>query len=432
MQNSKDISTPKQNRNMVIQANENIISPEYGHLKIEGFYHPEFKKVYEEFKNNFITKGEIGASTCITRKGDVVLDLWGGLADVEKKIPWKEDTVSIIFSTTKGAVGFAFQILVSRGLIDINAPVSKYWPEYAKNGKEKTTVKMLLTHQSGVLHLSQPLKEGAFADWDYTIKAIEDQKPFFEPGTGIGYQMYTHGWLLGEIIQRVSGKSVQTFFQEEIAAPLNLDFWFGLPSELYDRAATVIPPALTEPYSTFWLSALKDPQSPQGLSLHNDGGFLASLNSPLYKEATMPSVNGYTNARGLAKMYRPLALGGKYEEIQFLDKKTLSTMNTEYASGLDKMLLINNRMGLGFTLSVDNRAEAPENRDIYILSDAAFGAPGYGGSTGFADPVEKVSFGYTMNKLGDKIYLSERGQSLVDAMYLSLGYKSNTSGVWTK
>ena len=191
---------------------------------LRGFYDPSFERVAEEFEKNYRERNELGASVCVMINGESVVDLWGGTARADSGEPWNTDTLSVVWSSTKGAVSFCAHVLASRGQLDLDAPVTDYWPEYGQNGKAATTVKMLLSHQSGVCAVSEPLPAGAYANWDLMVRAIEQQQPFFEPGTAHGYQALTYGWIVGEVIRRVSGQSLGTFFSEAIAEPLGIDF----------------------------------------------------------------------------------------------------------------------------------------------------------------------------------------------------------------
>lgn len=410
--------------------------------QMSGFYDPKFEKVAQEFERNFRERGEVGASVCLTIEGEKVVDLWGGIARVQDGTPWKEDTISIVFSCTKGATALCAHILAARGLLDLDAPVVKYWPEFGQNGKETVPVRMLMNHQVGLPALRKPLPEGAYYNWEIMAEALAEETPFWEPGTGQGYEMTSFGWLVGEVVRRVSGKSLGTFFREEVAEPLGLDFWIGLPEEHEKRTARMLPapfPTESDPVSNF-MERMNDAASIQFLSLINSGnymmpdadGILGFDNRAAHK-AEIGGAGGITNARGLAGMYAPLACGGSLNGVKLVDKDTLARMAAvAAATNRDHTLLLPTRYTLGYWKSTDNRRGVPGNQDSAIVSEEAFGHPGAGGSLGFADPVEKMSFGYSMNQMGQGIMLNPRGQSLVDAAYLSLGYSSNKSGRWVK
>src|SRR5437588_3511730 len=411
--------------------------------EVSGFYDPQFERVAEEFVRNFQERGEVGASVCIQVEGESVVDLWGGISRPEKQAPWVEDTISIRWSATKVATALCSHILVSRGLLDLDLPVTAYWPEFGQAGKENIPVKMLLNHQSGLAAISEPLPPGALCDWELMVRMLEKQAPFWTPGGMHGYQAFTFGWLVGELVRRVSGKSLGTFFREEVAEPLGLDFWIGLPEELEDRVADVIPAPPPDPAGpvSAMFAAMVDPTSLQTLLMFNSGGHMVpgpggafGFNLQAAHAAEIGAAGGISNARGLAGMYAPLANGGSLNGVDLVSKDTLARMAAvSSASGLDASILAPTRFSLGYVKSVDNRSEpsCTEN-DSLIISEEAFGHSGFGGAMGFAAPTEKMSFGYVMNRMGDGLGLNSRGQSLIDAAYLSLGYTSNASGSWIK
>jgi len=407
---------------------------------LAGTFDPNFERVAAAFEQNFRDRGELGASLCVMQDGDCVVDLWGGTAREKTGEPWNADTLSIVWSSTKGAVSFCTHLLAARGELDIDAPVSKYWPEYAQNGKASTTVKMLLNHQSGICALSEPLPPGAFADWDTMVHAIERQQPFFEPGTMHGYEALTYGWLLGEVIRRITGQSLGTFFRAALGDPLDLDFWIGLPEADEVRTARMSLPAPDPENLSPFMRAMADPTSVQALALGNSGGYMdlssegiRNFDTRTAHAAEIGAAGGMTNGRGLAGLYAPLACGGSLAGVEYVDRDTLARMGAvSSASSRDFTLLLPMRFSLGFFKAVDNRRGPPGNQDSMFLPEAAFGHPGYGGSIGFADPESGISFGYTMNRMGQGTLLNERGQSLIDAVYLSLGYRSRESGNWLK
>ena len=230
-------------------------------MEIEGTCTPEFIRVREQFARNFAERGEVGASVCITVDGETVVDLWGGVADPTSGRPWTADTIGHIWSGTKGATALCAHILASRGLLDLNAPVAAYWPEFAKNGKDAILVRHLLAHQAGLPAVREPLPEGAFYDWALMTDALAREEPFWRPGTRSGYHALTFGYLVGEVVRRVSGRSLGTFFREEVAQPLGIEFWLGLPEEHEHRVAPTIPaapPGPGDPVPSFYVAALTE------------------------------------------------------------------------------------------------------------------------------------------------------------------------------
>ena len=401
-------------------------------MAIQGTCDAKFQEVRQEFERNFQERGEVGASVCVTVGGETVVDLWGGLANNRTDTPWTDETVSIVFSSTKGATAICAHMLAARGELDLDAPVAKYWPEFAQSGKENIPVKMLLNHQAGLPAVRETLPQGAYADWDLVVNALAKEEPFWEPGTRNGYHAITFGWLVGEVVRRVSGKSLGTFFKEEIADPLGLDFWIGLPEDKESRVAPMIP-AKPDPERPLFQEIAK-PGSIQALTMGNMGGYMGPppmFDSREAHAAEIGGAGGITNARGLAGLYEPLALGGKKGNIELVNTETLERMGrVSSATGKDVVLIMPTRFALGFMKTMDNRNEPAGVQDSVLISEDAFGHVGAGGSFGFADPKDRMSFGYTMNRMGPGLSLNERGQSLVDAVYRSLGYQSNESGAW--
>ena len=401
--------------------------------KIEGTCDARFLAVADEFERNFAERGEVGASVCVTLEGRTVVDLWGGLARPAERVPWERDTVSIVFSCTKGATAICAHVLASRGLLDLEAPVATYWPEFARKGKERATVRMMLDHSVGLPAFKTPLRHGGCNDWSYMVEMLADEEPFWEPGTRNGYHMINFGWTVGELVRRVSGKSLGAFFRDEIATPLGVEFWIGAPESVEPRVAPVMMyvPKPGDAMSEFMQKVMLEPKSTQALSLLNGGGF--DPNSRDCHAAEIGGAGGISNARGLAGLYAPLACGGSLGGVRLVDRDSLTRMGQiSVATNEDATLLIPSRFALGFMKSMDNRRRARGDRDSAVLSSAAFGHVGAGGSIGFADPVEGLSFGYSMNQMGAGILLNPRGQSLVDATYRTLGYRSDSAGVWAR
>ena len=412
--------------------------------EMAGYCDPRFERVAEEFEQNFRERGEVGASVCVKLAGETFVDLWGGSADPSSNKPWVEDTITSVWSCTKGATALCAHMLVTRGLLDLEEPVVRYWPEFGQAGKESIPVKMLLNHQSGVAAISDPIPPGGLYDWEFMVKALEKQEPFWKPGSMHGYHGFTFGWLVGEVVRRVSGKSLGTFFREEVAEPLGLDFWIGLPEAYENRVAPIIPadpPDPSGPISPMMMAIAMDQTSMQALQLFNTGGYMMpgpdgvfGFNTRAAHIAEFGSVGSLTNARGLAGMYAPLANGGSLNGVSLVSKDNLARMAAvSSASSMDMTVLLPTRFSLGYVKSVDNRRVPNCTKDdSLIISEEAFGHAGFGGALGFADPIANMSFGYAMNRMGQGIGLNARGQSLVDATYLSLGYTSNAGGSWIK
>jgi CubicO group peptidase (beta-lactamase class C family) len=412
-------------------------------IAVDGVCDVRFAQVREEFEQNFAERGEVGASVCVTVDGETVVDLWGGYAvpagppDGPPGTAWQRDTIGHVWSATKGATALCAHLLADRGHLDLNAPVVQYWPEFAKNGKDGVLVRHLLAHQAGLPAVREPLPAGAFYDWETMTDALAREEPFWAPGTRTGYHGLTFGYLVGEVVRRICGRSLGGFFAEEVAAPLELDFWLGLPEQHEWRVAPTIPADPTAPGTlvpSMYVAALTDPGSLPGLMIGNNGGYLmvpGESDSRAAHAAEMGAVGGITNARGLAGMYRPLALGGAHDGVRLVGPDQLVLMGAvASATEVDAVVLVPSRFSLGFVKSVDNRYLPPADREGILMSEPAFGHSGMGGSLGFADPAARMSFGYTMNRQGMGLAVNERGQSLVDAVYRALGHRQVADGLW--
>ena len=394
--------------------------------RLAGTFDERFAPVVDQFVHNFAERGEIGASLCVTLDGATVVDVWGGVADPKTGATWERDTVSVVHSCTKGATALCAHVLAAQGLLDLEAPVAEYWPEFAAAGKEAATVRMMLDHSVGVPVLRGPVEPGELYDWDRMVARLEAEEPFWEPGSRHGYHMINFGWTVGEVVRRASGRSLGTFVREAVAEPLGIDFWIGLPEEHEQRVAPVIAMRREhgDPLSAFELAVVSDRTSVPSLAIANVGAM--NPNSREAHAAEIGGGGGITNGRGLAGMYTPLALGGG----TLVDRDGVDRMRrVSSAVNRDATLCVATRFAMGFMVSMDNRARP--DVDSVILGEQAFGHVGAGGSIGFADPSCGLAFGYSMNRMGTGILLNERGQSLVDATYRVLGHRSDASGSWT-
>ncbi|WP_157250143.1 serine hydrolase domain-containing protein [Nonomuraea typhae] len=391
-------------------------------MTVQGTSDPRFSLVREEFERNLAERGEVGASVCVIVDGEVVADLWGG--EAAPGAPWREDTIGHVWSCTKGATALCAHLLADRGELDLDAPVVRYWPEYGAAGKGGTLIRHLLAHQAGLPVLREPLPPGAFLDWKLMAERLAVAEPFWEPGTRHGYHALTFGFLVGEVVRRVGGRSLGTFFREEVAEPLGLEFWLGLPEEHESRVAPTIPADLPPEPPSFYVKAFSDPESLPALLLGNNGGFMLASDSREAHAGEFGSVGAITNARGLARMYRPLSLGGLVSAGQ------RSIMGRVESAGTDAVLGVPTRWSAGFMVSTDNRHLPPADSEGALMSETAFGHAGMGGSVGFCDPEARLAFGYTMNKQGSGLGINPRGQALTDAAYRALGYDQANGGIW--
>jgi len=399
---------------------------------MKGTCAPEFAEVTEAFAHNFAEYGEVGAAVTICIDGKPVVDLWGGMADAETRQPWAEDTMVVVFSATKGIAATCMHMLADRGLLDFDEPVATYWPEFAANGKEGITVGMALSHQAGVPVWQEELPPGAFHDPDLLAQRLAAEKPAWEPGTAHGYHPVTIGVIEGEIVRRITGRSIGTFLHEEVAVPLGADIWIGLPESEEHRVATLYL-AERDPRSPMTQKLMSDPDWIGWKFVGNTGGDRDSVrvNSRERHAAEIPAAGGIATARGLARLYAALSCGGSVDSVRLLQPQSLHAMSEiRSASDCDLMLRIPTTFTLGLSKSWGARRLGPGQH--VILGKNAFGTPGMGGSIGFADSDARMSFGYVMNRHGSGVGLNERGQGLIDAAYRSLGFSSSAPGFWVR
>lgn len=378
--------------------------------RIAGLCAPHLLPVVDAFTANFTARGEVGASLCVTHRGETVMDVWGGVADVATGAPWQRDTRCVVFSCTKGAAALCLHLLVQDGAIAYDDPVETIWPGFAQGGKAGTTIAMLLDHRAPVPHLRAPIKPDGFLDWDYMIARIEQEPAFWEPGTRQGYHGLTYAWTVGQVVRLVAGKPLGQFFQERVAAPHAIGFHIGLPDDAGIDLARLVPPdrAAIDRAHPFYKTAMGDRTSPAGLFLYNLGG--AKMDSPPYHRAEIASANGITNARGLAQLYRAMIAPDG-----LLTPATIARLC--HPTGVcerDAVLCRPSSFSGGFMKAMPSLGG---QYDGLAIPDAAFGHVGMGGSLGFADPQNALSFGYAMNRMGPSVLLNERGQALVDALY---------------
>lgn len=399
-----------------------------GHL--QGSYDQRFAGVVEAFIENFRTRDEVGANVALTVEGRTVVDLWGG-RKARDGAAWERDTVCTVFSATKGAMALCAHMLADRGLLDLDARIVDYWPEFGVGGKEEAKVKMTLDHSVGVPHVRAPVRRGGFYDYDDMVRRVAAEEAFWVPGTRGGYHAITMAWTVGECVHRAARQRMGKFFQEHVAGPLGLEFWIGLPADKAPLVSPMINAAPDAPWlaTRFVQAALTQPNTPTALFMRD---FLeVNPNDPKCHAAEIGSANGLANGRALAGMYAPLANGGTCNGVRLLGPDQLARMGqTAMSSHDDACLKIGTRFSEGYMKAMDNRRDPGAVNSTLLIGAPAFGHVGAGGSLGMADPECRMSFGYAMNRMGTGLLLNERGQALVDAAYQALGYRSNASGVW--
>lgn len=407
--------------------------------QISGSCAPGWEGVRDAFALNFAERDEVGANLCIVHKGETVVDLAGGWVDRTKSAAYTEDTLALVFSTTKGMTAIAAHILIDRGELDLDAPVAKYWPEFAQNGKAGATVAMMLNHSVGVPGFREPLKPDAHLDWDYMVQRIAAEEPFWEPGLRNGYHALNFGWTVGELVRRVSGQSLGRFFREQVSGPLGADFWIGLPEELEPRVARNEPtfPAPGEPVIEVYTNIVENPTSASALTFLNSAGFGPGgideasgeymMNTRKVHAAEIGGAGGIGSGRGIAKIYAALGQGKLISHDH-----VVKMSQTSMVSSRDPILLIPSRFALGFMKSMDNRRLPLGHITSFLMGEKAFGHVGAGGSFGIYDREADMAIGYTMNRLHAGILVDPRGQSLIDAAYLAAGFRTSAPGVWVR
>jgi CubicO group peptidase (beta-lactamase class C family) len=387
---------------------------------IGGHWRPEFDGVVEEFRRNFTDRGEVGASLCVRLDGQSAIDVWGGVADPVTGRRWEQDTVCVVFSSTKGALAMIAHLMAQAGELDLDAPVVQFWPEYGQSGKAETSVSMLLDHSAGVPVLREPVKDDALEDWDYMVARIEAETPWWEPGTRHGYHPLTFGFTVGEVLRRVAGMPLGDIVRTRLAEPLGIDFWLGLPENIEPRVAP-IQKATTRPGRSAFDTAMRRERG----SIPNLFGFNSGMwprggfNTRAGHVAQIGAAGGITNARGLAGLYAPASRPGSAGPVT-VGPATAARMGTVFRQGEDATLLVPTAFSQGFMLPVDNRHQHGPGFSV-LMGPHAFGHIGSGGSFGFADPDHGLSVGYVMNQQGAGLLGNDRGEALVECLYAALG-----------
>lgn len=377
-------------------------------VEINGLCDEQFKAVKEAFALNFDEGLEVGASFAATLNGKFILDMWAGYADAAQTKPWEQNTIVNVYSTTKVMTAICTLMLVDRGLLDLDTPVAKYWPEFAQNGKEKIPVRFLLSHTSGLSGWEKKITVEDLYDWDKVVNLLAAQKPWWEPGTKSGYHSSTFGNLLGELILRITGKTIGTFFKEEVAEPLKADFHIGLPEEYDYRVGDLIPP----PSMDVSQNGEFDPNS---IALKT---FINPLMNPeqtktrAWRAAELPADNGHCNARSVARITSAIACGGTVDGVHLLSIDTIEKALEEQSYGKDLVLMVPIRFGLGFGLQNKERPIGPNQRILYW--------GGWGGSVSIMDLDARLSIAYVMNKMVTTTTGDPRSSRLVEALYEAL------------
>ncbi|MDH0289735.1 beta-lactamase family protein [Pseudomonas sp. GD04087] len=373
-------------------------------MTLNGHCDPRFTPVADAFSALFEDPQERGAALCIQVGGETVVDLWAGSAGKEPGQDWQADTLLNLFSCTKTFAAVAALQLVGEGRLELDAPVARYWPEFAAAGKQDITVRQLLCHRAGLLAIREPLAPEALYDWDSMTAALADETPWWTPGAEHGYAPITYGWLIGEVIRRVDGREPGAAIVARTATPLGLDFHIGLDDSEFHRVAHIARGKgnLGDAAAQRLLrTMMTDAAALSTRAFTNPPSVLTSTNKPEWRRMSQPAANGHGNARSLAGFYSGLLQG------KLLDDALLAELTREHAVGEDRTLLTCTRFGLGCMLDQPSVANA-----TYGLGPQAFGHPGAGGSIGFADPERELAFGFVVNTLGPYVLIDPRAQRL--------------------
>ncbi|MFF4728058.1 serine hydrolase domain-containing protein [Streptomyces mirabilis] len=382
--------------------------------RVHGHCDARFAAVRTAFEENFRDRDELGAAVTVTLDGETVVDLWGGWADAARTRPWERETLVNVWSTSKGPTSLCAHILADRGLLDFDAPVAAYWPEFAAAGKESVLVRHLLSHRAGLAGLREPHDLAQLCDWELTVERLAAQEPWWEPGTRSGYHALTFGHLVGEVVRRVSGLRPGAFLEREVTGPLGIDFTIGLPEKETERAAELVHPRVASSSEQAAIFAQLAPAAVAALANPLVGA--TEANTAQWRAAEIPAANGHGTARAVAALYGIFAGRGAYGSRQVLSPEAAERVREGQGSCRDLVLgagfAHETETGLGLWLSGPNGSYGPNPR--------AFGHDGFGGSCGLADPESGLSLGYVMNRMGPHIADDPRKMALVDALYSAL------------
>lgn len=380
-------------------------------VHVQGFCDPQFAPVKTLFTELLAQGRQRGGALCVQVSGECVLDIWGGVAGQTAEQLWQENTLVNLFSCTKTFTAVAALQLVAEGVLDLDEPVSRLWPEFAGQGKAHISLRQLLCHRAGLPAIRAPLPAQALYDWDAMTHALAQERPWWVPGTAQGYAPMTYGWLVGELIQRAEGRPVGEVIAARVAQPGALDFHLGLAETELSRVAY-----LTRGRNDFGDASAQrlmkavqmDPHSLTALSFNNPPGIMNSANKVEWQRFVQPAANGHGNARTLAHFYTALLEG------RLLDQHLFAEMRREHSLGEDHTLLAHTRFGLGCWL------DQPLANATFGMGSQSFGHPGAGGCLGFADPEREVGFGFVTNTLGPYVLMDPRAQALANALHQCL------------
>ena len=375
-------------------------------MEIQGRYDEKFESIVDCYKKQFELGLDIGSSLALTYEGEIVIDIWAGTRDKAQSLPWEENTIVNVFSSTKNATSLAAYVLADQGKLDFSTPVAEYWPEFAQNGKENILVSHIMSHSSGLPGWDEPVAGHDLYDPDKVAALFETQEPWWEPGSAVGYHAISVGNLMGEIIKRISGKTVGNFFREEIAEPLNIDFHIGLGDEHHSRVAEIHQAVETNPEDLFELEegSVMQKVMTNGIITAPDA------NTSEWRRAEIPAAGGHGNGRSIAESMALMANGGAYKGKRIFSQDLIKFALEEQVRGNDLVLVEPLRWGIGFGLPIENVSWMG-----YLEEGACFWA-GWGGSMSIADTNKHVSFGYTPCLMEEGALGADRSQNLVRSL----------------
>ncbi len=375
-------------------------------MKIEGFCDERFARVRDAFEANFAERGDVGACFALTLEGEYLVDLWGGHQDAARTRLWQEDTIINVYSTTKTMTFLCALLLADRGELDLQAPVAEYWPEFVANGKEEVRVSQCLSHSAGLPGFSRSLSPDELYDWDLCCADLAGQATWWEPGTQSGYHAITQGYLIGEIVRRITGRSIGTFFREDIAEPLGADFHIGVDARHFPRISELIPAVEIAPILQM------DPESITGRVFAGLDITPETTRSTGWRQAEIPAANGHGNARSVVRAQTVLANGGTAFGVELLSASGCSRALEQQTDGMDAVLGLPIRFAMGYALPTDAVPVSPNANTLWW--------GGAGGSTITVDTDAHLCFSYVMNQMDNYIVGDPRGSSLAAAVYDSL------------
>ena len=377
-------------------------------MQIHGHCDARFARVRDAFEKNFTDRGDIGACFAVTLEGEYVVDIWGGYQDRARSKPWQEDTIINVYSTTKTMTFLCALILVDRGLLDFDAPVADYWPEFAANGKENVRVKHCMSHSAGLPGFSRPFENEELYDWDFACADLASQAPWWEPGTQSGYHAITQGYLIGEVVRRITGKSFGTFFREEVGEKMGADFHVGVDPKHFGRIADLVPPADDIPILQM------DPESIPGRVFASLDIIGDTTQTDGWRMSEIPAANGHGNAHSVVRAQTALANGGSAFGVRLLSAECCQRGLEVQTDGKDAVLGQPVRFGMGYALPTTELPVSPNANALWW--------GGAGGSTIVVDLDAHLCFSYVMNRMSNQIIGDPRGASLGRAVYESLSH----------